>query len=494
MKYKILGLIMCVCILIVSLCAPLAFADNTGRVHQHLEAEEKTECSHGDESFCTHLPLLVIDTGNREIPGDVIYDENEAVTGYTTAADGEKTILAKIRVVDSETANNHITDEPVYTSDMRIRIRGNTSRTFDKKNYAIRLTTEDGENNPLPLLGMDAHHEWALHGPYLDKTLMRNYMWYNIAGEIMDYAPNVRFCEMVLDGEYMGVYVLTETITKGDDGARLHLEVDAKNQTFSGYLLRLDRPEKVEDNPLAHAQTFTTYAMRTKNALEIIYPGTSNLTSEIANGIRQDFSDFEKALYSYDFDNETYGYTKLIDVDSFVDYFILNEVTCNYDAGWLSTYIYKDVNGLFKMCIWDFNSACDNYQESMITPNHFEMQSDLWYFMLMKDEDFTDRIIERYRELRKKELSEEYLFQYIDDVTDYLGPAIERNFEKWGYSFADDYDLLKPSSRNPHSHAEAVEDMKKFLTVRLAWMDENIEILRQYSAESKIKKFNENAN
>ena len=146
------------------------------------------------------------------------------------------------------------------------------------------------------------------------------------------------------------------------------------------------------------------------------------------------------------------------------------------------------------MCIWDFNSACDNYQESMITPNHFEMQSDLWYFMLMKDEDFTDRIIERYRELRKKELSEEYLFQYIDDVTDYLGPAIERNFEKWGYSFADDYDLLKPSSRNPHSHAEAVEDMKKFLTVRLAWMDENIEILRQYSAESKIKKFNENAN
>ena len=64
---------------------------------------------------------------------------------------------------------------------------------------------------------MDAHYEWALHGPYLDKSLIRNYMWYNIAGEIMDYAPNVRFCEVVLNGEYKGLYVMTETITNGTD-------------------------------------------------------------------------------------------------------------------------------------------------------------------------------------------------------------------------------------------------------------------------------------
>lgn len=485
---------MCICILIVSVAAPFAFSDTSERVHQHREAQPKEECTHEKETFCTHLPLIEIDIGDQEVPGDVIYNENQQVVGYTTAADGEDTIPATICVMDCETDNNHLTDDPTFMSDARIRIRGNTSRTFDKKNYALRLLTEDGENNPLPLLGMDAHHEWALHGPYLDKTLMRNYMWYNIAGEIMDYAPNVRFCEVFLDGEYMGVYVLTETITKGNDGARLNLEVDAKDQSFNGYLLRLDRPEKVEDKPLAKADTFTSYTLRTRNQLEIIYPGEANLTPEISRGIQRDFSNFEKVLYSYDYDNEKYGYENLIDVDSFVDYFIINEVTCNYDAGWLSTYIYKDVDGLFKMCIWDFNSACDNYQESMMQPNHFEMQSVLWYFMLMKDEDFTDRIVERYRELRKKELSEDYLFQYIDDVTEYLGPAIDRNFEKWGYSFGDDYDLLKPSSRNPHSYAEAVEDMKGFLKNRLAWMDENIEILRQYSAESKIKKFNENAN
>lgn len=493
MKYKVLGFFMCAVICSVSLFAPLIWATSSGRVHQHLEEEPKALCTNKNEAFCSHLPLILIDTNKENVPGDAIVDDHGKITGYTTTASGEKTIPAKISVIDNEGARNHVTDKPIIKSNMRIRIRGNSSRTFDKKNYAIHLLTEDSENNPQPLLGMDAHSEWALHGPYLDKTLMRNYMWYNIAGEIMEYAPNVRFCEAFLNGEYIGVYVLTETITKGDDGARLSMEVNAKHQSFNGYVLRLDRPEKAEDY-LEHADTFTSYALRTKHALGIIYPGSKNRTPEIARGIQRDFSDFEKMLYSYDFDNEVYGYEKWIDVDSFVDYFIINEVTCNYDAGWLSTYIYKDTSGLFKMCIWDFNSACDNYQDTMIAPSHFEMQSVLWYFMLMKDEDFTDRIVNRYRELRKSYLSEDYLFGYIDDVAEYLGPAVARNFEKWGYSFGEEYDMLSPAERNPHSFEEAVEDMKEFLSIRLNWMDKNIEILRQYSSESKIKKFNENAN
>lgn len=92
--------------------------------------------------------------------------------------------------------------------------------------------------------------------------------------------------------------------------------------------------------------------------------------------------------------------------NSFADYFIINEFTCNYDAGWLSTYIYKDADGRFRMCIWDFNSACDNYQQSQMDSQHFEMQNCLWYFMLMKDEDFTELCIKRYRQLRKTVLSE----------------------------------------------------------------------------------------
>lgn len=120
---------------------------------------------------------------------------------------------------------------------------------------------------------------------------------------------------------------------------------------------------------------------------------------------------------------------------------------------------------------------------------HFEMQYLTWFYMLCKDEKFVDRIIDRYRELRQTYLSDEYLLGYIDDVIEYLGPAIDRNFEVWGYTF-EEYLPLKPEERNPEDYEEAVNQMKDFIVERGAWMDENIEILKQYCHESKVKKFN----
>lgn len=490
MKYKITGIIVCVAVLIVSFCAPLITGKEKTRYHQHIEAEDKKICNHGEDVFCTHLPLVMIETSGKEIPGKAVTNANGEIV-YTVTDDGSEEITAQIKIADNPTENNHPDSAPAVSSDIRIHVRGNLSRAFDKPGYAIKLIIPDGENNPQSVMGMDAHHEWVLHGPFIDKTLIRNYMWYNIAGEIMDYAPNVRFCEVMLNGEYQGVYVMTENITAGEDGARLNLSVDKKDNTFSGYLLRLDRGS---DEDIKNISTFSSYSIRTKHVLNIEYPGVLNLTPSLAESIRQDFSKFEKALYSYDFDNEDYGYKKYIDAESFVDYFIINEFTCNYDAGWLSTYIYRDIDGKYRMSIWDFNSACDNYQESMIVPNHFEMQNCLWYFMLMKDEDFTDLIIKRYRELRKSYLSEEYLYGYIDGCVEYLDGAVERNFGKWGYTFDPKHDPLVPTERNPRSYGEAVEQMKEFIKTRGEWMDENIETLKQYSENSKIKKFDEAAN
>lgn len=491
MKYRVLGLVACVLMLAVSaINLPLLLKADTGRYHQHLQAKPKQPCAHTDNTFCTHLPLITIHTDGVEIPGKAIVEGGKTV-GYTTAADGSDRIYAKFSVFDSESTNNHPTDIPAVTSNISIHVRGNSSRTYDKLGYRINLVSENGENNPQSLMGMDAHHEWVLHGPILDKTLLRNYMWYNIAGEIMDYAPNVRFCELLLNDEYMGVYVLTENVTAGKNGSRLNLTVNAKDNTFTGYVLLLDRPDNEEHNRL---KSFTTYTLRTNLKLEIVYPGASNLTPEISHGIKQDFSAFEKSLYSYDYDNHKYGYEELIDVDSFIDYFLINEFTCNYDAGWLSTYMYKDIDGKFRMCIWDFNSACDNYQQSMMQPGHFEIQNCLWYFMLTKDESFTKRCVERYHELRKTYFSEDYLDRYIDDTVDYLGAAIARNYEKWGYSFEESHDLLKPIERNPRSYEESLAQLKWFISYRGSWLDENIETITQYSAGSKVKKFNENAN
>ena len=285
---------------------------------------------------------------------------------------------------------------------------------------------------------------------------------------------------------------------KGDQVKAVYMAVDQstfsadpEENFLSGYVLLLDRLDGNEYNQL---KSFTTYTLRTRHKLEIVYPGEKSLTPGLYEKIKKDFSAFEKTLYSYDYNDKKYGISRLIDAESFADYFIINEFTCNYDAGWLSTYIYKDADGRFRMCIWDFNSACDNYQQSQMDSQHFEMQNCLWYFMLMKDEDFTELCIKRYRQLRKTVLSEEYLNRYIDDTVSYLGPAIERNYEKWGYSFNKKHDMLRPQSRNPRTYGQSIEQMKKFIKERGEWMDDNIESLRQYSAPSKIKKFNEVAN
>ena len=491
MKYRILCIVVAIslCLSITGAYAVTHLPDiNKGsRYHQHLEANQKTSCEHTDGSFCTHLPLIEINTGGVEIPGKFYLDE-KGQKQSTLSETGETYIMASVNIFDSPTQNNHLTDVAGDTGTVRIKVRGNSSRYHDKLGYLLTFVNELGENESHAVMGMDAHHEWALHGPFLDQTLIRNYMWYNISGEIMDYAPNVRFCEAFLNGEYIGVYVMVETITAGQvENSRLNRSVQKKDQTFTGYCIRMDRGS----TEFKELDVFSAYTLRTRQKMDSVYPGTSNLTPEIKHQIEQDFSYFERILYSFDYKDEQYGYTNFIDVQSFVDYFVINEFTLNYDIGWLSTYVYKDVDGLFRLCVWDFNSAFDNFKYSATNTNNFKLTAQPWYVMLTKCPDFTEQIIDRYRELRKTYLSEEYLNRYIDETVAYLGDAIDRNFEKWGYTFEQENGLLRPLERSPRSYEEALELMRSYIHVRGEWMDENIDSLMQYASESKNKKNNE---
>ena len=493
MKRIVIGLL--VCALCVGLAAAATMADfekRESRIHQHLEAGEKAPCSHGDDLLCTHLPLVEIETGGHDIPGAPIVDAQGLTVSYTVTESGEPRLKATVEITDHAETNNHVTDTPSLSTSALINIRGRSSRHFDKKSYRITLIYDDGTNNNQSVMGMDAHHEWVLHGPFLDKSLIRNYMMYNIAGECMEYAPNVRFCEVVIDGEYQGVYLMTESITKGYDGSRLTMEVKKKDNTFSGYILRINDFHFFEETTSVISD-YGNYAYVARIPVEVIYPGTINQTDEMRRKIELEFSAFEKALYSFDYDSKEYGYNNWIDINSFVNYFILNEFSCNYDAGALSTYIYKNVSGQYKICVWDFNNACNNYIEKEIGLCDFAMQNRLLFDMLCRDEVYTEAIITRYKELRQSVLSEEYLLNYIDRTVAYLGPAIDRNFEKWGYSFRPEYNLLTGEAREICSYDEAISQLKEFLIERGNWMDQNIDAVREFSAESAVKKYNENA-
>lgn len=488
MKYRIFGITAAVLMIAAVILCLYIDADekDVSRYHQHMSARQPDEgCDCDGSELCTHLPILIIDTDGKDIPGVPLNDSSSDEEVFSTAEDGSTTIQASLKVIDNGDSNNHPGDEAAIESMMSIRVRGNSSRYFDKKGYLIGLTDDSGKKNrEEPLLGIDEFDKWALHGPYLDKSLIRNYMWYNIAGEMMDYAPNCRFCEVILNGEYQGLYLLVETIDSSAD-ARLKLSEPEDNSEQVSFVLRADRGSS---NPIKNVNTFSQNSYRTLMAIDIVYPGTGELTEERINYIEDSFSDFEKSLYSYDYDNGSYKWQEWADFDEMVDYFLINEFTSNYDAGYLSTYFYRDVRGKYKMCIWDFNSACGNYRDDYIDPHHFEMQYVPWFVMLTKDEDFTEGVIARYRELRKTYFSDEYICDYVDKTVEYLGSAVDRNFEVWGYTWDDD--MVRPADRNPENYEEAVQQIKDFCKERGEWMDDNIDNLKQYSHESKVKKYN----
>lgn len=427
---------------------------NTGekveRYHQHEEATRKSPSAH-TSAFSSHLPLVSIDTKEQLIPGAPVLNELGKRIGYELSESGNEMIEVEVTLFDRAEQENSLLDLPTTQSKARFRIRGDSSRFFDKKNYLLQFIDSGGENNPITVMGMPPHHEWALHGPFLDKTMVRNYMWYNIAGEITPYAPNVHYSEVFVNGEYKGLYVMTETIAASKD--RVYLKKYGNGQSVTSWIARIDRYEETNSKSLNH---FSFYTLRTNenSALSVVYPGKELLTEKNIDLIEKDISTFEKALYSYDFRSPTNGYRAFIDVDSFVDYYILMEFTAQHDMAMKSTYLTKDARTKIKAApLWDFNNIMDNYIAISYAPEEFYFTDRLWFEMLLKDDYFVEKVIKRYKYLRTNWLEEEYLLTYVSNTLSYLEESIDRNFEVWGYSFAPDvYDptqYLFPTKRNP---------------------------------------------
>lgn len=498
MKNRIICVLLIISMLVVSFGAQ-GIKIKKNRYHQHMEAMEKTACTdHGEEKFCTHLPLLNITTDDP-MPDPFYWDENGNVvmTAEGSRVHNDTMVGATVEYFDNNAENNHLDDVPTVSERALIRNRGASSREFDKKGYLLKFKKEDMiSGKKVSLSGMTPDSEWVLHGPFLDKTLIRNYLCYNLAGEIMDYSPNVRFCEAFLNGEYIGVYLIVEKIERNDNG-RIDIEKSNVDMATTSYIVKIDRrPEDLTES----VETFSQYSYMAVNRgenrgyYEIVYPGLK-LTEEQKEYIKRDISKFEKTLYSFAYNDNEYGYKEYIDVDSFVDYFLINEFTLNYDAMGLSTYLYRDIGDKMKLCVWDFNSAFDLYEESLVRPETFSLQNSMWYSYLFKDKDFVDCVVKRYFELRDTFFDEEYMMNYIDETIAYLGPAIDRNYEKWGYSFNSEYngvvyDRLYPEERNPRSYEEAVEQLKTCIQNRIVHMDSHIERLYTLCHDSLNKSYN----
>ena len=218
-----------------------------------------------------------------------------------------------------------LSGELVHEGRAGIHVRGNSSRDFDKKSFALETWNANDEDLDVPLLGLPAEEDWILQGPFSDKTLIRNHLIYTLSNGIGRYAARTRFVELEINGDYRGVYVLMEKIKRDDN--RVALPEGAA-------LLKRDWVEGGEN----FVQTTLC-----RDDLKVEW-------SDDISGVVDRLNSIEAEILDGDFSS--------IDLESFIDHMLLVELSRNVDGYVLSTWITLSENDVLGMGpIWDYNGA-----------------------------------------------------------------------------------------------------------------------------------------
>ncbi|MCL4706516.1 CotH kinase family protein [bacterium] len=417
----------------------------------------------------SNLPIVVIDTHGQAIPDE---PKIEADMGIIYNGPGVR---------------NNLTDPfNHYDGKIAIEIRGSSSQQFPKKQYGFETKDAQGEDLDVSLLNMPEEADWILSASYSDKTLMRNVLAYKLANDMGRYASRTQFCEVVLNGDYHGVYMLMEKIKR--DKNRVNISkmepTDISGDALTGgYIIKIDKLEGSDTD--GWYSTFLPYP----GAWQRIYyqydtPKLEDLAPEQISYIKNFVFTFENLMTKPEYADPQNGYAQYIDIDSFVDYFILNEISRNVDGYRLSTFMHKDRDskgGKLKMGpAWDYDLAfgnADYYNGAMLADWQvdFRVQSDgfqipFWWQKLMQDSTFTNRVYARWRELRTNVLEISHVHAYLDSMAAYIDEAQKRNFERWPILGT----YVWPNAFIGQTYAEELNYLKEWLNLRMLWMEARI--------------------
>ena len=392
----------------------------------------------------------------------------------------EPRINAWLSVIDhGEGIMNNLNDAPTgYDGWINIEIRGESAQLFPKKSYSFETQDSLGQNNNVSLLGLPEENDWILYGPYSDKTLIKNVLSYKLARDMGTYASRTRYCEVFINESYAGLYVLMEKIKQDKnrvDIATLREEDISGDQLTGGYILRID---KLDGNDYPSWTAYPEAEQSGENPVQYQYhdPDGWQLQPQQQDYIRNFMRDFEMALNGTFYLHDEKGYKPFVDIPSFVDYMILNEMTKNIDAYIYSTYLYKDRDSkggkLHMGPVWDFNISFGNvdYNDQVAQTYGWVYNENYriyWYRRMMNDPVFSDYLNCRWHELRSTVFRNDRIFGYIDSLVNELSDPIVKNFKKWPVLGS----YVWPNIFIGNSYEEEIAQLKDWLARRLDWMD-----------------------
>lgn len=426
----------------------------------------------------TNLPIIFIDTryGNEE----------------TTVIHKDWRVAARMKIINNANGINYgdTVAHPGQTVDyegwIAIRYRGNSSfNNSAKKPYNFKtMETADveGEKMKASLLGMPKDNTWVLLAPYIDRSLLRDVLVWQLARPYFDYTPRCRYCELVLDGVYYGIFVLAENIRKGKNRLNLDDPGLSGDALTGGYQLQIDRNDEEHYYTLkypAQDSLGRTYPYFNKIYLQYKHPEYDEMTQEQLDYIHNRIDAMEDALASPQFADPENGYRQYLDPSSFIDQQLSQEISGNVDGYRLSTNIYKHRDSQdprFKTALWDFDLAFGNsnsanakgtdfwrYQNSYITNYNAINKVPFWWMRLMEDPAYVTQLKERYAQYRQENYSTQHIVATIDSITTLLstGGALERNNTTWKMFKSSTYDMQ-------------ILQLKYWILRRLEWIDHQL--------------------
>lgn len=419
-----------------------------------------------DSLKSSNIPIVMINSDGTVIPD-------------------EPKVLAKLAIVDHLNQRNYTSDTATFKCNILIERRGSSSQAFFPQiSYSLKLIDSTGNDLNASLMGMPEEHDWILYATYNDKTCLRNCLSYLISNRMGMYASRTKFCELYVNNEYQGLYVWMEKIKRDKnrvDIARLDTADLSGEELTGGYIFKIDKVTSA-----GGAGCTSQYA--TSNGIRLVYqyeyPHYNDIRNEQKKYLCSYIDSFENSLVSPQFANLQQGYRKYADINTFIDYFILNEISRNVDGYRLSTFIYKDKNDKLKIGPpWDYNLAwwnanyCQGAWEngwawqfnSYCGGDPFPVP--IWWDRMMSDSGFVNALNCRYTTLRKTVLQEKQLFEWIDSMAQITEEARTRHFERW--PILGSYVWPNPSPI-PNTYAEEIASIKNWITKRLHWLDLNM--------------------
>lgn len=448
----------------------LTSSDLTSNVYLHVEVDGSDTTFYTTPEWfsapitlqTSNLPIVLIQTNGAEIIDD-------------------PKVSADMKICNNTDGTRNSVDGPFtdYNGKIAIELRGESTLSKPKKSYRLETQLDNGDNNNVSIMGMPKENDWILYGPYQDKSLLRNDIAFHYSDILNQYATRRQFCELVVNDEYMGIYLFEEKIKIDDnrvDIAKLKSDDNAGDELTGGYIFRSDK----SDPGHSYFSSNVDYYGEIVDRLQYFDPSQEDLTDVQKDYLKNYITNFEKALVGESFDDPNLGYNNYINVGSFIDYLITSELSLEQDRFIFSTYFHKEKesNGgkIYAGPIWDNNysmglsKSWDYIQSADVWGHQYVENRIYWWRRMMEDPYFENLFYTRWISQRSEDLSDTSLIEYVDSMVTYLEEAQIRNFNRWPILGVNVF----PNKFTGDTYKEDIDYLKNWILDRTQWIDNNI--------------------